>query len=1304
MELLKELLSPKRFHWLSYVANFFWIVLAVIFLGFFGEIANNESRFDFRCGSKNKDSDKDVIQEECYNQYEKQYHKFHVYWFVVINFLVTLSVAISYSLAVKSRVNELEAHIKDEEQQAEQRIRNPTWKKLFTAYCFQLAARFLLGIFFVVIQASLVYPHNFPSKFNCNLIRVDNFTNVTVIATSNVKQTQISYECHNQRAAKKTLGCHFLIGVTGFFALLAFVEATFILLKFVRSRREERFMEDPQFYKYYLKSNSNASLLGTERRALYRTNNDQHQHQPPTSIATYIERMKKYAQTVTDRPLRDLKSPFHRNPGEGFGTDITLDQIYTNLNIHEGRVDLEHLAGDRDTLLENYPPKIANLRSRPADIFDANKQNILLVGHPGTGKTMLCTKILRDWASDKLFVEGQNKQLDFQVAFLVKLRMLNCLADQELNLRELLEYSEYSATLSDENEVWDYIRQNPNKVLVIFDGFDEYSSRTKIDNKDILCKNPEEDTMPLHSLLKMILSGKILAGATVLTTTRPTAVSCFGSLCFHKAIEILGFTQQQVEDYVEKFTSDGDKAKTIKEHINSNLILQSFCYIPVNCFIICSCFLKLLIDNSADHLGCLPTKLTEIYSVAIKIFYFCYDDDRYRHHKEKARDFYLKPFKELPETVTKVFSRLGEIAFNGIQQGRLVFESQEVSDLEKNGLFQRLPDTSSGLKEGKAQYCFLHLTVQEFFAAKHLVDTMSHEELKTFVSDHIKEGAWKVVMQFVAGLLEQEEQSTDIFSGLLPLSPVTREMSFHIKTEELEARTETVTCWPAQEDKELVVTLFNCMYENNSSSLEVQRRLAQIDCNALDFSSCRLSPLECLTLVHALQSGGEKIVHFNLMSNDIGELGCIEISKLFGGKDHNKGFCNLKSLNLGENSITDEGVKHLTTALIITNCNLNSLGLKGNPIADKGVKHLTTALINSNCKLKSLNLAGSKITDKAVEHLTTALTHTNCKLNSLSLAGNEITDKAVEHLTGALTRTNCKLNSLSLAENQITDDGVKHLTEALINTNCNLNSLELYRNQINDKGVEHLTKALTNNNCKLNRLGLYDIGRITNKGVEHLTTALTHTNCKLKSLSLDGTYTIDRYVEHLATALINNNCKLNSLSLRVNETTDKFVEHLATALINNNCKLNSLSLKSAHISDEFVEHLAIALENNNCKLNSLSLKSTHISDNFAEHFATALINNNSKLNSLSLVGTHIGDQFVEHLAAALINNNCKLNSFSLNSTNIRGKFLEHLATALTKSNCKLKSLSLPAGAVFEKTKILINRSKGQTQFVVSFMG
>ena len=279
MELLKALLSRKTLHLLSYVAGVLWIVLGVIFFGIFVAMESNESRFDFRCGSN---KDKELIRGKCYEQYEKQYHKMPVYWFVIINFFVTSSVAVIYSQVVKSRVNELEAHIKDEEQQAERGpVRNPTQKKLFTAYCFQLAARFLLGIFFVVIQANLLYLDNFPSNFHCNL--KDNSTNIT---TSNVKRTQTSYECHNQRSAKKTFGCHFLIGVTGFFALLAFVEATFILFKFVRSSREERFTEDPQFYKCYLKSNSDASLSEPERQALLSnqqpsTSTINHQHELP---------------------------------------------------------------------------------------------------------------------------------------------------------------------------------------------------------------------------------------------------------------------------------------------------------------------------------------------------------------------------------------------------------------------------------------------------------------------------------------------------------------------------------------------------------------------------------------------------------------------------------------------------------------------------------------------------------------------------------------------------------------------------------------------------------------------------------------------------------------------------------------------------------------------------------------------------------------------------------------------------------------------------------------------------------------
>ena len=721
-------------------------------------------------------------------------------------------------------------------------------------------------------------------------------------------------------------------------------------------------------------------------------------------VPSIIEDMKKHVREVTEQPYGDLKSPFH-SPGEGPRRDLKLDEIFTNLIIYEGRVKY-NFSGDRMKQLQEYHKANENLRpTRPGDIFGAKKRKILVVGRPGIGKTMFSTKILRDWASDTLFNKTQKSQTDFKVAFLVKLRMFNS-RNKELNLRELLDHSEYSTALSE--EIWNYIRHNPKRVLVIFDGFDEYSYRTEISKDDVPYRNNEEDKMPVHILLKKIVTGKILTGATVLMTTRPNAVSCVRSLNFNRAVEILGFTTEQVNDYVRKFTKLEDKAETIRQHITSNLNLLAFCYIPVNCFIICSCLLELLVNTSLTSLHYLPTRLTEIYSIAIKMFYFSYDDGQYRHNKTEGQQFFLKPFKELPSSVQKEFTSLGKIAVNGIQEGRLIFESREVNSLESNGLFHRLPDTKDHpLAEGREQYCFLHLTVQEFLAAKYLVDTSSPKQLRGFVSDHIQDGAWRVVMQFVAGLLaEKEGQSTDIFSDLLPSKTFTEEVEIEMN-EDSEERTETLTCWPADdEDRLLVVTLFNCMYENKASDREVQKKLAKIGCNALDFYYCNLSPLDCLALVHALKSV-EGILDFDLSFNNLQSLGCIEIAKLLPGNQHNQGFCELKRLNLWKNNITYEGVKHLATALTHTNCTLNSLNLGYNNITDEGVKHLSTALTNTNCTLNSLNLEGNNITDEGVKHLSTALTHTKCTLNRLYLEANNITDKGKNLLNSM--NINCKV-------------------------------------------------------------------------------------------------------------------------------------------------------------------------------------------------------------------------------------------------------------------------------------------------------
>jgi len=119
MEYLKELLTPKSFNKLSFVAVISWIVFGGILLGIFADTEYTESRFDFSCGVKR---DKDLIEGQCFEKYGKRYNKLSipVYAFVIVNFSVIAVVAMIYSQIVKSRVNDLDSPNTDNESQPQQ--------------------------------------------------------------------------------------------------------------------------------------------------------------------------------------------------------------------------------------------------------------------------------------------------------------------------------------------------------------------------------------------------------------------------------------------------------------------------------------------------------------------------------------------------------------------------------------------------------------------------------------------------------------------------------------------------------------------------------------------------------------------------------------------------------------------------------------------------------------------------------------------------------------------------------------------------------------------------------------------------------------------------------------------------------------------------------------------------------------------------------------------------------------------------------------------------------------------------------
>ena len=977
-EIVNTLFTPKAFNKLSYVPLVCWIALGAILFGIFADTESNESRFDFSCGTKMTKSNKDLIEGKCLEQYNKRYNKLGipVYSYVIMNFSVIAFVAVIYSQIVKSRVNDLESHNREPEGQVPQG--NPTSRRLFAAYICQLALRISLRIIFIVLQTQVLYPYKFPSNFKCILMAraVNNSVN------SPINVTQV-YECHSQRATKKTFWTNAVSVINGTFAFLVFIEIVLILSRLVRKGKP--FMGDTTFYADHLESNSDPThkestqdeqnqiplqelQVTPEAQDERTTQTSQEAHLQATAIQqetdqeqsplendqsklqNFFQRMKNAVKENTEHHT-DLKQPIKRpNPGQGSAKDLTIDTIYTNLKIQEGRAKY-NFPTDRHEQLKVYPQSNMNKSDfkRPEDIIDAEHKNILVVGRPGIGKTLLCTKLLRDWALGGAFNKEQNLETCFDAAFLLKFRRFS--GAESINLRELLCASEYSTHLDE--EVWNYILQNPTKVLLVFDGIDKFPTKSEIAND--YRNTTVEEKMPLHALYNKIASGRLLKGATLITTKRPTAVSCVNHLHFDRTVEILGFSSEQVEEYVEKFIGDDrEKGEKMWQHISSHMNIFSFCYIPVNCFIICHCLLQLLTNSTSVRN--LPIKLTEIYSIAIKMFFFKHNrDDKYSHSKTKLETYVHKTFDELQPENDEVFKKLGKIAFDGINERRLIFGTSEVNGLGDSGLLHRLPDQAgpSALKPSEAQYCFTHLNVQEFLAAKHVIDTKDDEQLKQFVCDKIEDGAWQVVMQFVAGLLgEREVPTTHVFADLLPVKTEQRD-EFELTRTYWDRRSEErhkLTCWPAERDQYLVLNLCKCLFEIDENDTVIQQKLVKIDFNAVDFSRRSIGPVDCAAIVHLLKNAKGTLC-MSLEGNNIGPLGCTEILKLIDNSDHDKINYNVTSLNLAHNNITDEGVTQLADALKHSECKLTYLNLVDNNITDEGVTQLTDTLKYSECKL-----------------------------------------------------------------------------------------------------------------------------------------------------------------------------------------------------------------------------------------------------------------------------------------------------------------------------------------------------------------
>ena len=402
--------------------------------------------------------------------------------------------------------------------------------------------------------------------------------------------------------------------------------------------------------------------------------------------------------------------------------------------------DAEYVATmERDYIHGNIDNIVARKKSVEfSEIFlptgsEEGQLKVLMDGAPGVGKTTLTRKACVDWANGELLQQ-------YHLVVLVPLRELryrNAKAIDDLFPADNLE---------GKAEVLRHVRKTSGEhVLFIFDGYDELSL--------------EERTQ--QSLFLDVIRGEKLCKSSVLVTSRPYASDNLQCLkCINRHIEVLGFTEEQIKECVERNFPNVDEATELLQTLSVRSDIASLCYFPFNCAIVFSVF---------KHKHCLPTTVTSLYESFVHSAFL-------RNIKDpKIARKIASSLKDLPAPLCDQLDSLCKLAYTGLLEDKMVFTYADLEfmfgsdsgDIE-HSLFGLMTAVRSFSSCSETNYQFVHLTIQEFLAALWIARKLSKEAQWKFLSENLSNKRFRMVLVFLAGLTHLEfpaEDTSKLFTG-----------------------------------------------------------------------------------------------------------------------------------------------------------------------------------------------------------------------------------------------------------------------------------------------------------------------------------------------------------------------------------------------------------------------------------------------------------------------------------------------------------------------------------------------------------
>ncbi|XP_072182192.1 uncharacterized protein [Diadema setosum] len=422
-----------------------------------------------------------------------------------------------------------------------------------------------------------------------------------------------------------------------------------------------------------------------------------------------------------------------------------LDEIYTNLSlIDQSNMRKTHIA--YDDLLKN------------ADRGNLSKR-LLIQGDGGVGKTTLCSKIAWDWCQGRIFQ-------DLDMVIVIPLRDVKV----DKTIGSIVErYLPHSNTAT-ANKIDDYISRHLSKVILVFDGFDEF-------NGNIGGKSTSE--------IIRILGLEQYESCKVIVTSRPWRTDEFrlnkNLAEAYTFISVEGFNEENLRTYIKRYFQIREMdtlADTLLSFIEENdFIRYNMAPFPIYCAMLCLMWNDISVEKR-EKMPKLQT-FSEIFGETITFLK--------EHYASKfcENSQHLDVAEHIKEASSAI-EVISETALNGLLEKKLSFSEKPfescqdamevccrvgVLTIEKHIMNRRLRRDSDTSSYVVSTVSFPHKLFQEYVACFHLGHLFANDRPKYYkVKSQLLREYEEFRFLFYFAVAFEKELGLDIINSLMKKS------------------------------------------------------------------------------------------------------------------------------------------------------------------------------------------------------------------------------------------------------------------------------------------------------------------------------------------------------------------------------------------------------------------------------------------------------------------------------------------------------------------------------------------------------